>query len=584
MANRLEPINLMTFTGGLNLRRNQFELSDDESPDMLNVDIDPRGGFYTRHGWQRWNRDDIITTGAWEPRNAWVHTAASGSQSVYVVNGGTIYRSGSNAAFTVLAGPLPGADPHGADFTAWGDDVYLVSGRAQLTHRVNTSGVAVPMAWSGYSEIDTPSFDMVPKADYVTTHAGYMFVAVTNEFDGDHLNRIRWSHPGVPDAWRDDDFIDIESGGGKITGIIAFNDHLLIFKTSTMWALYGYDDESWQLVQVSTKIGCPAITALTRSEATAFFYSAADQGGIYAYQGAQPVYLSEALRPAFEEVLNFNNVFVSWAGRRLWVVLPWMRYIGSTVNPSTTFVYDPDTGRGAWTMYRCDIGSLGLVIDNSDISSKFPLATFWSTETACLVMLEYINDAYDIVTEPAVLGTENSIPDNFNAPVVVTGLNEEIGVTGVSANGIPFDSYYRTRWLHAGWPDRKKSWRRPTFVCREVPRETDLVVETYHDYNETTIHRSRILHLPTKGTAYWTPGGINEADVGGFNWTPEGLGDPTATGANWTATQAGSTIVRGASQGLARAIQMRVRASPNTPRQRWGVDGIVAKIVMRRFR
>jgi hypothetical protein len=29
---------------------------------------------------------------------------------------------------------------------------------------------------------------------------------------------------------------------------------------------------------------------------------------------------------------------------------------------------------------------------------------------------------------------------------------------------------------------------------------------------------------------------------------------------------------------------MRVRASPSTQRQKWGVDGIVAKIVMRRFR
>ena len=32
------------FTGGLNLRADQFQLSKNESPDMLNVEIDPRGG------------------------------------------------------------------------------------------------------------------------------------------------------------------------------------------------------------------------------------------------------------------------------------------------------------------------------------------------------------------------------------------------------------------------------------------------------------------------------------------------------------------------------------------------------------
>ena len=72
MVNRLEPLNLMDFTGGLNLRRNQFQLAENESPDLLNVDIDPRGGFYTRKGWQRWNANDVIDVEAgvaWKPRN-----------------------------------------------------------------------------------------------------------------------------------------------------------------------------------------------------------------------------------------------------------------------------------------------------------------------------------------------------------------------------------------------------------------------------------------------------------------------------------------------------------------------------------
>jgi len=586
MANRLDPINLMTFTGGLNLRRNQFELAEDESPDLLNVDVDPRGGFFTRKGWQRMNIEDIvpIDSVSWKPRNAWSHTRADGTQYTYVVNGTIVYCADDSALFTPLVGVVADADVHGADFTAWGDDIYVAGGAFNKNYRVGPTRAVTVMATATFSEIDSPVHNTMPASEYVTTHGGYVFIAVTSEADGNHFSRVRWSHPGFPDCFRADDFIDVFAGGGRITGIMAYNDHLLIFKSSTMWALYGYDEASWQLVQVSTKIGCPAVTAMTRSESTTFFYSAADQGGIYAYQGSTPVYVSEAIRPAFEETFNYTNVFVSWAARRLWVSVPWIKDIGSTIDPATTFVFDPDIGKGAWTMYRSEVGALGLVVDNSDITSKYPIAVFWSLVTACMLQLEYIDDAYDVILESYVLGTERSGTANPDAPFLVTGNDEDILINNDALVGSPFDSYYRTKWLHAGWPDRKKSWRRPTFVCRQVPRDTDLIVETYRDYNETTIVRSRTLKLRAQGSAYWTLDGAADPSGGGFDWKAQGHADPSGRGADWGSAQAGSNLVRAGSQGMAKAIQMKVRASPATPRQKWGVDGIVAKIVMRRFR
>src|SRR4249920_2646158 len=116
MVNRLQPLNMTDFTGGLNLRRNQFQLGETESPDMLNVDIDPRGGFYTRQGWQRWNATNVVdpTVTSWKPRNAFIHTRANGDQYVNVVNGTTIYWAGVAATFAALAGVTVEADPHGA--------------------------------------------------------------------------------------------------------------------------------------------------------------------------------------------------------------------------------------------------------------------------------------------------------------------------------------------------------------------------------------------------------------------------------------------------------------------------------------
>jgi hypothetical protein len=577
MANRLEPLNLMDFTGGINLRRNQFQLGETESPDLLNVDIDPRGGFYTRKGWQRWNSADVVDIGTevWKPRNAFIHTHADGSQYVNVINNHQIYWAGNDGVFAPL-GVVADAHPHCADAAAWGDVAYIACGMFRPSIRVQGLGVVTPMVDDVWSEVDAPVDNTMPQAEFAAGHASYLFCAVTSEADGNHFARVRWSHPNKPDSWRADDFLDIETGGGKITGLMSFRDHLIIFKTNSMWALYGYDEDSWQLIKVSVSVGCPTITAATRSETAVFFFSASDKGGIYMYSGDTPAHISGNLRPAFEEVSAYENVFVSWAGRRLWVGVPWVKGVGSTASVSSLFVLDPDIGDGAWTMYRSDYGAVGPVLDGSDVNAKYPLAALWSDRVAVMVTLDYIRDAYDLILEPSSIGVA---PDGY----VVTGNDEEIGVAG-PIFGQTFDSFYRTRWLHAGWPDRKKSWRRPTFVCRQVDRDVDLLVETYRDYDETTVHRSRTIRVKADGESYWTETGHAEAAVGGFDWTEGGDADPSGRGADWGLQRQGSNLIRAGSMGLARSVQMRVRASPVTPHQKWGVDAIVAKIVMRRFR
>jgi hypothetical protein len=570
----------MDFTGGLNLRRNQFQLGENESPDMLNVDIDPRGGFYTRKGWQRWNDDDIVdpTVVQWRPRNAFIHTRANGDQYVYVVNANKIYWSGIDGVFAQLGTVVADADPHGADFAPWGDTVYIACGMMRPSIRVSGLGVVTPMVDDTWSEVDAPTNNTMPQAEFVAGHASYLFCAVTNEADGNHFSRVRWSHPNKPDSWRADDFLDIDSGGGKITGIISFRDHLLIFKTNSMWALYGYDEDSWQLIKVSISIGCPSVSAVSRSETAVFFFSASNKGGVYAYSGDSPTHISENLRPAFEDIIAYENVFVSWAGRRLWVGVPWIYGSGSTASVSSLFVFNADIGDGAWTMYRSDYGAVGPVLDGSDINAKYPLAALWSDHAAVMVTLDYINDAYDLILEPSSLA---ALPQNG---YVVTDAGFEIAVEGGNYFGQSFDSYYRTRWLHAGWPDRKKSWRRPTFIARQVNADTDLLVETFRDYNETTVHRTRTLRVKAQGDSYWTETGYAEADAGGFDWTEGGRNDPSGRGADWGLERRGSNMIRAGSMGLARSVQMRVRASPTTPRHKWGVDGIVAKFVQRRFR
>jgi hypothetical protein len=48
-------LQITDFSGGLNVRDAATELSENESPDLLNVVLDERGGVTKRLGYSKWN-------------------------------------------------------------------------------------------------------------------------------------------------------------------------------------------------------------------------------------------------------------------------------------------------------------------------------------------------------------------------------------------------------------------------------------------------------------------------------------------------------------------------------------------------
>lgn len=651
----LQRVDLDDFTGGLQTFGSQFNIAPNQSPDMLNIEIDPRGGFRTRKGWARWNADDALgahfdttwnllvgagdqtvagnavliddvlylndvdsgavdrsaalaavevgdfifigswrfkvtaavdgtthweftgtATGTtpsagtdvaincqivvnWEPRNAFVHPFSTGAYAVYVANNDVIETSTSTAVFSTLAktGPVDivaDASPHGADFAAWGDTVYIACGIANPTVRRTTTGTPTEAtnAYGNYNnDYTTPDAigaGAMPRCEFIETHGGYMFVGYTAEA-ATQPNRIRWSHPSQPENWAELDYIDIDAGGGKITGLRSFQDHLLIFKTDSVWALYGYDSESWQLVRVSTTVGAPTTTAVTASESAVYFYSEALGGGIYAYLGGQaPISIGENLRTVTDEVVNQEDVWLAWAGRRLWCSLPWT-VDGQFNDQSTVFVFDPQVGTGPWIAHRSAIGHVKCIIEGSDLQVGKPLAVICGCSgAAALVKLEERDEASDLILEDLTASA--------------------------------FDAYYATGWQYAGWPERRKSWRRPRFIVEQPEEEVGIDLDTYFDYDEGAPLRSHTLLVQSEGTAFWRATGALE--TGGFDW-----GDGTlwgASGANGSeiVRATGKTIVLGG-LGVNRAIQLRFSSNAAYAGKAWGINLITLKYILRRF-
>lgn len=568
---RLQPVNLTDFTGGINSARSDFQLADNESPAILNMEVDPRVGFYTRPGWQRWNSADIVTTPVtnWRPRNAQLHPYSNGTVSVFITNANKIWAGSPNASFVDL-GAVCSAVPHLADPAAWGNVVYLGCGRGNPTWKVANQPVAgnlgtallraastvvpgVSGLWN--NNYTTPLHGIMPACEHLEPHGGYIFAANTQEDGINYPNRVRWSHPDEPEDWAVEDYIDIEEGGSQITAIRSFQDHLLIFKTDSVHALYGYDSDSWQRIKVSASVGTPAPTCVTRSEDAVYFFSASGRNAIYAYNGQSPIDISEKLRLALDQLTNGTDIWLSWLGRRLWCSLPWD--INTTENShGSMFVFNPRVGdSGAWLRHKPAVGTIACTVEYSDVGTEYPLlATCGCTGVA---------GALSIEIRPDIAG--------------------DVFVQGQPAVG--YRCRYRTSWKDLGWPELRKSFLRPRVIARVPPFETNVRVSTFWDYNATNERRSHVFRLDSAGGVFWRDrDDVSDPLNGGFNW-----GDGTM----WTSTvSTGDVIVRphvanaasrGTSLGWARAVQLEFSPDDYTKAHAWGIDAVVLKVNMRRF-
>jgi hypothetical protein len=540
MANRTRVIDIYDWTGGLSLREESFQLAPNETPEILNMEIDARGGVFTRRGWERWNTTAI--GGTWNPRSAYLHETAAGVQYVVVSNATSIY-SATAGTFAQITGVTVGADPHLADYASWGDTLYVACGRANVTCTTTGTGAGTTLTHSGtgawQDDYATPTGTHAPKAELICAHQGYMFVANVNEATaGDARNRLRWSHPNQPQSWHSMDYLDILEGGSEITALFSFADHLLICKTDSVWGLYGYDADSWQLVNITRKVGAVTQQAATQSPNAVYFYSF--PLGVFRYDGREVTEVSKSLSYFLQspQVVwgGVSSVWMGWIQGKLWMGFPYDP-AGSTTSCKSVFVYDPhivqrteDTQPGAWTVYRgADGNGLGPFVEVSQSGGSLsPMAFSRSVGRAMKL------DALDVAK------------DNDTSGSTQTG----------------FQSAVRTNWQHMGYPTLRKSWRRPDFVLRDIDVLTSVTWQSYTNYDSRNSSRTGTLTHDPNATAVY----------GSFNW-----GDGTSYGS----AGASAPTIRGKTLGIANSMMLRLSAAAGT---RWGVNAIIFKIVPRRLK
>ena len=478
----------------------------------------------------------LVNSSAWNPRNAYLHENTSGTQYVLVANGTTLWSASGGGVFTSITNSDLAASPHLASFAPWGDNVYVAQGRTKQGMRTTGTGTGTLLTASGAGQwqndpnVHTGTHMM--KAEHVTAHNGRLFVANVNYDSTNYPNRIHWSHVGFPESWDQDDFIEINTGGSKITGLAAFTDHLLIFKTDSIWALFGSDATTWQLAKITGDLGVPHPTAIAIGIEAAYFFAG---DGIYRYRKGSLEEVSYPLRNIFPDipVSAYNNIWLGWMDRRLWASVP---YSPETPELPPTdavglFVFDPLVGEnGAWTRFRGAVNhAIGPYVDHTS-----------SADAPTLAFCRFVPQAIK-------LNAHDEAEDNLRGELM------------------GFDSYVRTGWFDAGNPSLKKAWRRPEYFFRNLSGVFTLKVESFIDYNPETTRKSNDLDIDAVGEpGLWGDGGL---------W-----GEGT-----WAASEAGleSQILKGRNHGLARALALRLSAPEGS---RWGLNNITTKFVPRKFR
>jgi hypothetical protein len=527
MAQSREVVYLSDFTGGLNLTTSLQSLAPNESSDALNVDFGGRGGFVSRGGFQSQDYNAALNGAIFLGP-----TYFSNDVFLIVESDGTLHEwdgtTLTDTTFDLTDVAFTGETRiRMAPFTTAG------TGKAYLSNCRN-AGVIEMKTWNGATvavlgtawnnDYTTPAAGNMPLARHIANHNGYMWVADTVESGTRYPHRVRWSHLQNPEDWAEDDYIDVDpdDDGDPITGIATFKEVLVIFKRSSVYAIYGYDRTNYTLERLSSKSGVCTCGAMSASAGVMYWFST--DGNIMGFNGHGVVPVTDKLRWWSDngKIKHGGAHRLMWADERLFLRLE----AGSAESVNFwTFVYDPSTRSltrydpvvtELWHWVRIGVDGDSLFLFESDQN------------------LYRFDRAYSVDTVDAGAGPVNT----------------------------RIDARYRTSWITVGETATKKRWKRPR-VTAAADGDTTITIDVYHDFNELDIKSRSEVDITTFGVQVWDT----------MNWDTN----------EWSGTDDDFYVFsRQPSAGSGHAVQFEFSSNDNSGR--WWVNSIALPFRRRQVR
>jgi hypothetical protein len=567
------------FTGGLNFRADQFQLKDNESPFILNLDVDPRGGVFSRAGYKKKHPTQV--TGNWKPKGLFNYKDVSSPRIILNTGkdgatNGKVYQSSGSDFSTIEYAVFTDIDvesTNGASVTQYLDTIYIAVGKdASQMFKYNAGDAyAVALTASGptFQPYQTPVGGFMPRSELVRAHANKLFCANTKELNNDatptledHPNRLRWSHENRPEDWFQDDYIDIIAGGDGITGLAIVDGQLLIFKPEAVYLLMGYDADSFQLVELSTNVGIKFPQHVVEGTNGAYFFSYPQGVMFYNRNGIQDLF--SRLKPIIDtnrvNAQKLDVLTMSYVNDRMWMSAPFdIENTGTAVDYSNmNFIFDPSIGQsGAFTMYQS--ASFANAATPSAIASYGLLSGIdWNDSTGDIYhLMIHPDENFKYVMYVDEFEASNDIPQNVNDDILE---GDDLG---------DFTTNFTTPWFYDDRYVQNKTFVRNLYVVRSVDENTQIVVNVYHDFNSDRTVTSHTLDLnPIADGGIYGTGLFGTAEFGSSD-LKEGI-------------QRGGRLKR------AKCVQLEFLGplgnTTNTIGRQWGINSIAFKFKRRKVR
>jgi hypothetical protein len=208
----------------------------------------------------------------------------------------------------------PGAAELQTGFTI-GGQFYFATLAAKL---IATNKLDAPKYWDGTAAAMTLLGGTPPHGQYVAAHKNFLFFAHTNA----NTSRLYFSDVLDVESYPITYFIDISPNDGDyITGLLAFDDYLIITKQHSIWVLVGSAPAEFQVRRVHSGIGCIAPRSLVRMGE---FFAFVSSEGIYRSDLSSPVLLSGRLKETWKGLnrRRLNQAAAEYFDHHLRVDLP----------------------------------------------------------------------------------------------------------------------------------------------------------------------------------------------------------------------------------------------------------------------
>jgi hypothetical protein len=513
---RLE-IDLQTdFRGGLNLRKDAWNLDHNESPDLMNVDVGERGGFRLRNGMKPY----VETAVSRDVDSLIAFYKSDGTRQLIAAgNGGTWWLNGVtwDPINTVVndVGPTVGA---------------TMKDRIYLTHPGFTAGtvrwdgstaVVLSDAASAYNnDLQSPtghgSNGRHPIGNHKAVHHEVMWAdqrvgVPTGVPPG---ARLRWSHPGFPEDWRANDYIDIDLSQGPITALVPFADRLLVFFERAIYAVHGYPPNSFSVNNITKQVGTSHPYGVCASETAVYFWDS--HLGACRYDGRGVEYLFEPLQIVFNDGTlddhRSSETRVEAHNRRVYFTLAQNEVL--TGHDKLLYVYDIDLQ--AWVRH--------------DNPPDAMLAHFHPIGGDHIHILGAYGSHVYRVDEPGLKHDEIWVPE------LPDFLKFKI------------DAYYVTRWFDARNFVERKRWKRPEIALLSGAT-AQYRIGVLKDYNPRQLVRE--FRVTTEAS---------QIDVNGLQegvWDTSNWDEALWGGGEIVPTPEGAEVLRGSPLGNARAVALK---------------------------